>query len=122
MRKLVDLPTKQSSKVAGKVGVSHKHESADKHVSGKAIYIDDRPELANQLHGAIGQSTIDHGVVKSMDLSAVKANPGVVSVITSNDGPGQVVIGPVFGGEPVLVEETVEFMGQTMFEVAVTVH
>ena len=122
MRKLVDLPTKQSSKVAGKVGVSYKHESSEKHVSGKAVYIDDRPELANQLYGAIGQSTIAHGLVKSMDLSAVKAYPGVVAVITSKDVPGKVDIGPVFGGDPVLVEETVEFMGQAMFAVAATSH
>lgn len=122
MRKLVDLPTKESSKVAGKVGVSHKHESADKHVSGRAVYIDDRPERADQLHGAIGQSTIAHGLVKSMDLSKVKAHPGVVAVITSGDVPGQVDIGPVFGGDPVLVEEKVEFMGQAMFAVAATSH
>jgi len=122
MRKLIDLPTKQSSKVAGRVGVSHKHESADKHVSGKAIYIDDRPELANQLHGAIGQSTIAHGLVKSMDLSAVKAYPGVVAVMTSEDVPGKVDIGPVFGGDPVLVQDKVEFMGQAMFTVAATSH
>ena len=122
MRKLVDLPTKESSKVAGKVGVSHKHESADKHVSGKAVYIDDRGERADQLHGAIGQSTIAHGIVKSMDLSKVKAYPGVVAVITSGDVPGKVDIGPVFGGDPVLVEEKVEFMGQAMFAVAATSH
>jgi xanthine dehydrogenase large subunit len=122
MRKLIDLPTKQSSKVAGRVGVSHKHESADKHVSGKAVYIDDRPELANQLHGAIGQSTIAHGLVKSMDLTAVKAYPGVVAVMTSEDVPGKVDIGPVFGGDPVLVQDKVEFMGQAMFAVAATSH
>jgi len=122
MRKLIDLPTKQSSKVAGKVGVSHKHESSDKHVSGKAIYIDDRPEQAHQLHGAIGQSTIAHGVVKSMDLSKVKAHPDVVAVITSQDVPGKVDIGPVFGGDPVLVEDKVEFMGQAIFAVAATSH
>lgn len=122
MRKLVDLPTKESSTVAGKVGVSHKHESADKHVSGKAVYIDDRPERSDQLHGAIGQSTIAHGIVKSMDLSKVKAHPGVVAVITSGDVPGKVDIGPVFGGDPVLVEEKVEFMGQALFAVAATSH
>jgi hypothetical protein len=32
------------------VGRSRKHESADKHVSGEAQYIDDRLEFPNQLH------------------------------------------------------------------------
>ncbi|NVJ11029.1 hypothetical protein HUW63_38305, partial [Myxococcus sp. AM001] len=32
------------------VGKSVKHESADKHVSGEAVYVDDRLEFPNQLH------------------------------------------------------------------------
>ena len=46
----------------GGVGRSKKHESADKHVSGEALYIDDRPSLRGQLHAAAGQSTIAHGL------------------------------------------------------------
>jgi len=122
MRKLIELPTTHSSKVAGKVGASRKHESADKHVSGKATYIDDRPIMANQLHGAIGQSTIAHGFIKSMDLSAVKAYPGVVDVVVAADVPGKLDIGPVFGGDPLLVADKVEFMGQVIFAVAATSH
>lgn len=122
MRKLIDLPTKQSSKIVGKVGASRKHESADKHVSGAATYIDDRPVMANHLHAAIGQSTIAHGTIKSMDLSAVKAYPGVVDVLVAADVPGHLDIGPVFKGDPVLVEDKVEFMGQAIFAVAATSH
>ena len=122
MRKLIDLPTKQSSKIVGKVGASRKHESADKHVSGTATYIDDRPVMANHLHGAIGQSTIAHGTITSMDLSAVKAYPGVVDVLVADDVPGHLDIGPVFAGDPVLVKDKVEFMGQAIFAVAATSH
>ena len=122
MRKLIELPSKESSKVVGKVGASRKHESADKHVSGKALYIDDRPVMANHLHGAIGQSTIAHGIVKSMDLSKVKAAPGVVDVLVAGDVPGHLDIGPVFKGDPVLVSDKVEFMGQALFAVAATSH
>ncbi len=32
------------------VGRSVKHDSADKHVAGEAVYIDDRLEFPNQLH------------------------------------------------------------------------
>jgi len=122
MRKLIDLPNKESSKVVGKVGVSRKHESAEKHVSGKALYIDDRPVMANHLHGAIGQTTIAHGIVKSIDLSKVKAAPGVVDVLVASDVPGHLDIGPVFKGDPVLVSDKVEFMGQALFAVAATSH
>ena len=39
----------------GGVGRSKKHESADKQVTGEAQYIDDRPELRDQLHAAIAK-------------------------------------------------------------------
>jgi xanthine dehydrogenase large subunit len=43
---------------------------------------------------------------------------GVVDVITVEDVPGHVDIGPVFSGDPVLVEELCEYIGQPIFAVA----
>jgi len=106
----------------GGVGRSKKHESADKHVSGEALYIDDRPSLRGQLHAAAGQSTIAHGLIKSIDLSAVKAAEGVVAVITVDDVPGHTDIGPVFPGDPVLAIGKVDYVGQPIFAVAATSH
>lgn len=106
----------------GGVGRSKKHESADKHVSGEALYIDDRPSLQGQLHAAAGQSTIAHGRIKSIDLSAVKAAEGVVAVITVEDVPGHTDIGPVFPGDPVLAMGQVDYIGQPIFAVAATSH
>ena len=104
----------------GGVGRSKKHESADKHVSGEALYIDDRPSRRGQLHAAVGQSTIAHGMIKSVDLTAVKAAEGVVAVITVDDVPGHTDIGPVFPGDPVLALGKVEYVGQPIFAVAAT--
>ena len=129
MRSLID--TKHSNKNVnqevtsvgqGGVGRSKKHESADKHVSGEALYIDDRPSLQGQLHAAAGQSTIAHGRIKSIDLSAVKAAEGVVAVITVEDVPGHTDIGPVFPGDPVLAIGQVDYIGQPIFAVAATSH
>ncbi|OUS28091.1 xanthine dehydrogenase molybdopterin binding subunit [Thalassotalea sp. 42_200_T64] len=106
----------------GGVGRAKKHESADKHVSGEALYIDDRPELTGQLHAAVGQSTIAHGNIKSIDLCAVKSAEGVVAVITVDDVPGHTDIGPVFPGDPVLAIGKVEYVGQPIFAVAATSH
>ncbi|NIB40945.1 xanthine dehydrogenase molybdopterin binding subunit [Pseudomaricurvus alkylphenolicus] len=122
MRNLPEINPAQSSAIKGGIGKSRKHESADKHVSGEAVYIDDRPELANQLHAAIGQSTIAHGLIKSLDLSKVREAEGVVAVITADDVPGHIDIGPVFPGDPVIAKEKVEFLGQTIFAVAATSH
>jgi xanthine dehydrogenase large subunit len=104
----------------GGVGRSKKHESADKQVAGEALYVDDRPALRGELHAAVGQSTIAHGNIVSMDLSAVKSAQGVVKVITVDDVPGHTDIGPVFPGDPVLALGKVEFVGQPIFAVAAT--
>ena len=122
MRNLTTLKDGDSKANIGGVGQSKKHESAPRHVSGEAVYIDDRPVFSGQLHAAVGQSAHAHAKIKSMDLSAVKAAPGVVAVITSEDVPGHVDIGPVFPGDPVLTEGTVEFVGQPLFAVAATSH
>lgn len=104
----------------GGVGRSKKHESADKHVAGEALYVDDRPALRGELHAAVGQSTVAHANILSMDLSAVKSATGVVAVITVEDVPGHTDIGPVFPGDPVLAIGKVEFIGQPLFAVAAT--
>jgi len=104
----------------GGVGRNKKHESSDKQVAGEAVYVDDRPALRGELHAAVGQATIAHGNIVSMDLSAVKAAEGVVKVITVEDVPGHTDIGPVFPGDPVLAIGKVEFIGQPLFAVAAT--
>lgn len=129
MRSLIDskhsndnINNELSAVGLGGVGRSKKHESADKHVSGEALYIDDRPSLRGQLHAAAGQSTIAHGIIKSIDLSAVKSAEGVVAVITVDDVPGHTDIGPVFPGDPVLAIGKVDYVGQPIFAVAATSH
>ncbi|MFT4763889.1 MAG: xanthine dehydrogenase large subunit [Oleispira sp.] len=109
-------PGKVKSK--GQTGQSMKHDSAEKHVTGKAVYVDDMPEYPNQLHIAVGGSAYAHAKIKSIDLTSVRETLGVVDVITVHDVPGHVDIGPVFSGDPVLVEELCEYVGQPIFAVA----
>ena len=102
----------------GKSGKNSIHESANKHVTGDAIYVDDMAELPNTLHVAVGQSTEAHASIIGMDLSAVKAAEGVVDVVTLDDVPGETDIGPVFKGDPLFADGKVEFIGQPLFAVA----
>ncbi|SEL27895.1 xanthine dehydrogenase, molybdenum binding subunit apoprotein [Colwellia chukchiensis] len=115
-------PKSAKSVGLGGIGRPSKHESADKHVSGEARYIDDNANIQGQLHAAVGQSTIAHGKIKHLDLSAVKAAEGVVEVITVADVPGHHDIGPVFPGDPVLAVDKVDYVGQPIFAVAATSH
>jgi len=94
------------------------HDSAGKHAAGEALYIDDLPEPAGLLHLFVGQSARAHARITRLDLSAVRAAPGVVCVLTSADVPGRNDIGPVQNDEPLLPEGVVHFVGQPLFAVA----
>ena len=94
------------------------HDSAGKHVSGTAIYVDDLPEPQNLLHCYIGTADVAHARVLNMDLSAVKQYPGVIRVLTARDIPGDNEISPVHNfDEPVLAHDLVQFSGQPLFAV-----
>ncbi len=122
MRRLPLNSPQPPHSVRGTAGSSVQHDSAWKHVSGQARYIDDMPEPEGLLHAAAGHSEQTHARILSMDLSAVRAYPGVVAVITAQDVPGHIDIGPVFPGDPVLADGLVEHVGQPLFAVAATSH
>ena len=54
------------------VGIPLPHDSAPLHVTGRARYVDDQPVPAGTLHLAFGLSTVAHGDITGMDLSAVR--------------------------------------------------
>jgi xanthine dehydrogenase large subunit len=108
----------KAEKIVGGVATDQSHDSAHKHVSGQAVYIDDMPEPAGLLHGCLGLATVAHGTIRSMDLSAVRSAPGVVDVLTAKDVPGSNDISPTGRhDEPVIAEGRVEFHGQPIFAV-----
>lgn len=98
-------------------GVARKHESATKHVSGEAIYVDDMLEPRGTLFGAVGYSPIAKGRITSLDLSAVRQAEGVVDVLQLEDIPGHTDIGAVFGGDPILTSDEIKYQGQPIFAV-----
>ncbi|NBB14363.1 xanthine dehydrogenase molybdopterin binding subunit [Caulobacter sp. SLTY] len=95
-----------------------KHDSAEKHVAGRATYIDDIPEPAGLVHLYIAQSPKAHARILAMDLSAVRTAPGVVDVISAADVPGKNDVSPVVGDDPLFAEDRVQFVGQSLFAVA----
>jgi len=104
------------------VGRSLPHDSARLHVLGQALYIDDLPELAGTLHAAVGMAPCAHGRLRRLDLTAVRAAPGVVSVLTAADIPGANNCGPIVHDEPLLADELIQFHGQPLFVVAASSH
>lgn len=105
------------------VGSPLPHDAAKLHVTGQARYIDDIPLPAGALHLAFGLSTMAHGEITAMDLSAVRAAPGVVRVYTAEDFGDHVPdCSPSLGDEPLLTSGEVQFIGQPIFLVVATSH
>lgn len=94
------------------------HDSAHKHVSGRAEYVDDIVEPVGTAHAYLGLAERAHADVLDLDLSAVSAAPGVIGVLTAADVPGGNDLSsnglkdePLFAGTEVL------FYGQPLFAV-----
>ena len=109
---------KHQPNIRGAVHQDRQHDSAIKHVRGLAEYTDDIAEPAGTLHAYLGVSSVAHATLKGIDLSAVRAAPGVVDVLTAADIPGHNDISPTGrGDEPVFPTEKIEFHGQPLFAV-----
>ncbi|MBS7544087.1 xanthine dehydrogenase molybdopterin binding subunit [Ancylobacter oerskovii] len=94
------------------------HDSAIKHVSGRADYTDDIAEPAGTLHAALGLSTVAHGRIRRMELDKVRAAPGVVMVLTATDLHGHNDVSPTGKhDDPIFAEDEVLFHGQPVFAV-----
>ena len=124
MRKLPDIKDQNATNTThpntSAMGKPTPHESARLHLTGKALYIDDIAAPEGCLHAYVGMANVACGLLKRQDLMAVAAADGVVDVITAKDIPGHVDIGPVFKGDPLLVEEQINYFGQPLFAVAAT--
>jgi xanthine dehydrogenase large subunit len=94
------------------------HDSAVKHVTGDALYVDDIREPAGTLHLAPGYAPIAAGRVTALELEAVRKAPGVVAVLTAAHIPGANDMSPKgIGDDPILAGERVNFYGQVLFAV-----
>lgn len=94
------------------------HESAIKHVSGESVYVDDILTDDRLLTARVVYSPYAHARIKSIDLSAAKALPGVYSILSFKDIPGVNQMGPVFKDEFCLAEDEVIFIGQAICLIA----
>ena len=97
------------------IGKPLPHDSAPLHVTGQARYVDDMPLPAGTLHVAFGLSTCAHGNITAIDLSAVRAAPGVVKVYSAADFPEMPDCSPSTHDEPLLATGNVHYVGQPVF-------
>ncbi|MFQ6016719.1 MAG: xanthine dehydrogenase molybdopterin binding subunit [Kiloniellaceae bacterium] len=108
-----------SDRIKGGVHQGVAHDSAEKHASGTAVYVDDMREPADLLHVYVGCSDRAHARLRPLDLAEVRAAPGVRCVVTAADIPGENDISPTHAlDDPVFARDVVEYVGQPLFAVA----
>ncbi len=100
-----------SARAAGR---SIPHESAAAQVSGRAIYIDDIPEIKGTLFAAPILSKLAHGKLLGIDTRAAMHMPGVRGVVLAGDVPGHRQLASFIGDEPVFAIDTVQHIGQAV--------
>ena len=98
------------------------HDAARLHVTGKARYVDDLPEIAGTLHLAFGCSSVAAGRLIDIDLDATRAAEGVSLVLTASDLPHANDVSPSPYDEPLLATGDVHYIGQPIFLVAASSH
>jgi xanthine dehydrogenase large subunit len=111
-------PNAHGVTIQGGVHTAHPQDSAHKHVSGEAIYVDDIREPPGTLQIYIAMSERAHAVVKRLDVAKVRAAAGVVLVATAGEVPGANDVSPFAGDDPLFADGLVEYCGQSLFAVA----
>lgn len=104
------------------IGAALAHDSAPLHVTGQARYVDDVPLPQGALHLAFGLSTEAHATITELDLTAVRAAPGVVAVFSAQNLPEMPDVSPTVQDEPLLAVGTVHYAGQPVFLVVAHSH
>jgi xanthine dehydrogenase/oxidase len=104
----------ETGNVNSAVGKAIKHVSADKQVTGEALYVDDIPLLHNEFYAAILGSSICHGFIKKVDISLAINSPGYKGFVSAEDidNVDFNMIGPVFKDEELFATKEVHFIGQ----------
>ncbi len=96
------------------LGQSCPHESAWRHVTGTARYIDDIPEPAGLLHCMVLPSPHSRARIIGHDATRALASKGVRAVLFAGDIPGDNQCGAIQADEPLLADGEVHCVGQAV--------
>jgi xanthine dehydrogenase molybdopterin binding subunit/xanthine dehydrogenase small subunit len=88
------------------------HESAHKHVTGEAIYVDDHSQDKSLLEGWPVCSPHAHAKILRRDATDARLVPGVAAVLLAEDVPGLNDVGAVRHDEILLADKEVFYHGQ----------
>jgi len=101
-----------------KAGQPISHESAAHHVSGRAVYTDDQRQPAGMLSLYPVLAPHARAKILAIDASAAFEVPGVLTVLTAADIPGENDTGTIIHDEPLIPIEEISYWGQAVVWVA----
>lgn len=99
------------------VGQDVPHDSANGHVTGRSIYIDDMPPLPGELIVDFVMSPFAHAKIVSVELGAAQDLAGVIALFTYRDLHHN-LFGPIMKDEILLAEDVAMFRGQPIVVIA----
>ena len=91
-------------------------------VSGRAEYVHNL-RLPGMLYGKLSRSTVAHGRIRRIDVTAAQAVPGVHRIVTAQDIHAIVpnpYYGPAFHDQPILAVDKVRYAGEPVAVVLAT--
>ena len=94
------------------------HNSAENHVTGESVFIEDMLVSSQMLLGRVVYSKHAHANIRRIDISAARSFPGVHCIMVAKDIPGENQMGPVIHDEPCLADYQVTFVGQAIALIA----
>ena len=88
-------------------------------VTGEAIFTDDL-QFEGMLYASVRRAMVPHAILKRLDITRAKNMPGVLSILTAEDIPGEHTHGLVVYDWPVMVGigERIRYIGDALAIVA----
>jgi xanthine dehydrogenase large subunit len=96
---------------------SHPHDAAFDHVTGRSIFVDDRPETTGEAHVGVIFSPHALARIKNISFEKCKAIEGFLTSVTAKDLKNN-LWGSIFHDQPYLAFDTVQFAGEPVAVVA----
>jgi selenium-dependent xanthine dehydrogenase len=120
-KSLRDEPAAQTEEGGGRIGTRTTRLDAAEKLLGTGEFVDDM-QVEGMLHGAVLHSQYPRALIRMIDISRARLFPGVVSVLTAKDVPGERLIGHIVHDWPVMIAEGEEtrYVGDALALVAAT--
>lgn len=115
-------PIRDNTGTEAQIGRSPPRLEARRKVSGRASYVHNQ-SAPGMLHAKVFRSAVPHGRIRSIDVTAALAMPGVYWVLTGEDIRQFIpnpYYGPAFHDQPVLALDKVRYVGEPVAVVLAT--